>query len=190
MQNRITENLDYGIPGEFGKTNLRRVDAVEAAADIVMGGPAGRSSAGKIGPKDASTYTTFAGVFVTTHQHISVGTPAGGPLAPTLKVKAGTVVGLCSMGDVYLDIPVSVTAQADATAAKAAIKALTFKAGDKIYVTSAGAYTTVAASNTLVGVVIEDRSCAEIADSDIVVTDGSDSKKNATASIVVMVRIG
>ena len=96
MQNRITENLDYGIPGEFGKTNLRRVDAVEVAADIVMGGPAGRSSAGKIGPKDASTYTTFAGVFVTTHQHISVGTPAGA-LAPTLKVKAGTVVGLCSM---------------------------------------------------------------------------------------------
>lgn len=189
MQNRITENLDYGIPGEFGKTNLRRVDAVEVAADIVMGGPAGRSSAGKIGPKDASTYTTFAGVFVTTHQHISVGTPAGA-LAPTLTVKAGTVVGLCSMGDVYLDIPVSVTAQTDATAAKAAIKALTFKAGDKIYVTSAGAYTTVAASNTLVGVVIEDRSCAEIADSDIVVTDGSDSKKNATASIVVMVRIG
>lgn len=189
MQNRITENLDYGIPGEFGKTNLRRVDAVEAAADIVMGGPAGRSSAGKIGPKDASTYTTFAGVFVTTHQHISVGTPAGA-LAPTLKVKAGTVVGLCSMGDVYLDIPVSVTAQTDAATAKAAIKALTFKAGDKIYVTSAGAYTTVAASNTLVGEVIEDRSCAEIADSDIVVTDGSDSKKNAAASIVVMVRIG
>ena len=189
MQNRITENLDYGIPGEFGKTNLRRVDAVEVAADIVMGGPAGRSSAGKIGPKDASTYTTFAGVFVTTHQHISVGTPAGA-LAPTLKVKAGTVVGLCSMGDVYLDIPVSVTAQTDATAAKAAIKALTFKAGDKIYVTSAGAYTTVAASNTLVGAVIEDRSCAEIADSDIVVTDGSASNKDATASIVVMVRIG
>lgn len=189
MQNRITENLDYGIPGEFGKTNLRRVDAVEVAADIVMGGPAGRSSAGKIGPKDASTYTTFAGVFVTTHQHISVGTPAGA-LAPTLTVKAGTVVGLCSMGDVYLDIPVSVTAQTDAAAAKAAIKALAFKAGDKIYVTSAGAYTTVAASNTLVGEVIEDRSCAEIADSDIVVTDGSDSKKNAAASIVVMVRIG
>ena len=189
MQNRITENLDYGIPGEFGKTNLRRVDAVEVAADIVMGGPAGRSSAGKIGPKDASTYTTFAGVFVTTHQHISVGTPAGA-LAPTLTVKAGTVVGLCSMGDVYLDIPVSVTAQTDAAAAKAAIKALAFKAGDKIYVTSAGAYTTVAASNTLVGVVIEDRSCAEIADSDIVVTDGSESKKDAAASIVVMVRIG
>ena len=189
MQNRITENLDYGIPGEFGKTNLRRVDAVEVAADIVMGGPAGRSSAGKIGPKDASTYTTFAGVFVTTHQHISVGTPAGA-LAPTLTVKAGTVVGLCSMGDVYLDIPVSVTAQTDATAAKAAIKALAFKAGDKIYVTSAGAYTTVAASNTLVGEVIEDRSCAEIADSDIVVTDGDNSKKNAAASIVVMVRIG
>ena len=189
MQNRITENLDYGIPGEFGKTNLRRVDAVEVAADIVMGGPAGRSSAGKIGPKDASTYTTFAGVFVTTHQHISVGTPAGA-LAPTLTVKAGTVVGLCSMGDVYLDIPVSVTAQTDAATAKAAIKALTFKAGDKIYVTSAGAYTTVAASNTLVGEVIEDRSCAEIADSDIVVTDGSDTKKNAAASIVVMVRIG
>ena len=189
MQNRITENLDYGIPGEFGKTNLRRVDAVEVAADIVMGGPAGRSSAGKIGPKDASTYTTFAGVFVTTHQHISVGTPAGA-LAPTLTVKAGTVVGLCSMGDVYLDIPVSVTAQNDAAAAKAAIKALAFKAGDKIYVTSAGAYTTVAASNTLVGEVIEDRSCAEIADSDIVVTDASDSKKNAAASIVVMVRIG
>lgn len=189
MQNRITENLDYGIPGEFGKTNLRRVDAVEAAADIVMGGPAGRSSAGKIGPKDASTYTTFAGVFVTTHQHISVGTPAGA-LAPTLKVKAGTVVGLCSMGDVYLDIPVSVTAQTDAATAKAAIKALTFKAGDKIYVTSAGAYTTVANSNTLVGEVIEDRSCAEIADSDIVVTDGDNSKKNAAASIVVMVRIG
>ena len=189
MQNRITENLDYGIPGEFGKTNLRRVDAVEVAADIVMGGPAGRSSAGKIGPKDASTYTTFAGVFVSTHQHISVGTPAGA-LAPTLTVKAGTVVGLCSMGDVYLDIPVSVTAQNDATAAKAAIKALAFKAGDKIYVTSAGAYTTTAASNTLVGEVIEDRSCAEIADSDIVVTDGSDSKKNAAASIVVMVRIG
>ena len=189
MQNRITENLDYGIPGEFGKTNLRRVDAVEVAADIVMGGPAGRSSAGKIGPKDASTYTTFAGVFVTTHQHISVGTPAGA-LAPTLTVKAGTVVGLCSMGDVYLDIPVSVTAQNDAATAKAAIKALAFKAGDKIYVTSAGAYTTVAASNTLVGEVIEDRSCAEIADGDIVVTDGSDSKKNAAASIVVMVRIG
>ena len=189
MQNRITENLDYGIPGEFGKTNLRRVDAVEAAADIVMGGPAGRSSAGKIGPKDASTYTTFAGVFVTTHQHISVGTPAGA-LAPTLKVKAGTVVGLCSMGDVYLDIPVSVTGKTDAAAAKAAIKALGFKAGDKIYVTSAGAYTTVAASNTLVGAVIEDRSCAEIADGDIVVTDGDSSKKNATASIVVMVRIG
>ena len=189
MQNRITENLDYGIPGEFGKTNLRRVDAVEVAADIVMGGPAGRSSAGKIGPKDASTYTTFAGVFVTTHQHISVGTPAGA-LAPTLKVKAGTVVGLCSMGDVYLDIPVSVTDQTGAAAAKAAIKALTFKAGDKIYVTSAGAYTTVAASNTLVGAVIEDRSCAEIADSDIVVTDGDSSKKNAAASIVVMVRIG
>ena len=189
MQNRITENLDYGIPGEFGKTNLRRVDAVEVAADIVMGGPAGRSSAGKIGPKDASTYTTFAGVFVTTHQHISVGTPAGA-LAPTLTVKAGTVVGLCSMGDVYLDIPVSVTAQTDAATAKAAIKALAFKAGDKIYVTSAGAYTTVAASNTLVGEVIEDRSCAEIADSDIVVTDGSDTKKNAAASIVVMVRIG
>ena len=189
MQNRITENLDYGIPGEFGKTNLRRVDAVEVAADIVMGGPAGRSSAGKIGPKDASTYTTFAGVFVTTHQHISVGTPAGA-LAPTLTVKAGTVVGLCSMGDVYLDIPVSVTAQTDAATAKAAIKALAFKAGDKIYMTSAGAYTTVAASNTLVGEVIEDRSCAEIADSDIVVTDGSDSKKDAAASIVVMVRIG
>ena len=189
MQNRITENLDYGIPGEFGKTNLRRVDAVEVAADIVMGGPAGRSSAGKIGPKDASTYTTFAGVFVTTHQHISVGTPAGA-LAPTLTVKAGTIVGLCSMGDVYLDIPVSVTAQTDATAAKAAIKALAFKAGDKIYVTSAGAYTTVAASNTLVGEVIEDRSCAEIADSDIVVTDGSENKKDAAASIVVMVRIG
>ena len=189
MQNRITENLDYGIPGEFGKTNLRRVDAVEVAADIVMGGPAGRSSAGKIGPKDASTYTTFAGVFVTTHQHISVGTPAGA-LAPTLKVKAGTVVGLCSMGDVYLDIPVSVTAQTDAATAKAAIKALTFKAGDKIYVTSAGAYTTAAASNTLVGTVIEDRSCAEIADSDIVVTDGSGSNKDAAASIVVMVRIG
>ena len=190
MQNRITENLDYGIPGEFGKTNLRRVDAVEAAADIVMGGPAGRSSAGKIGPKDASTYTTFAGVFVTTHQHISVGTPAGA-LAPTLKVKAGTVVGLCSMGDVYLDIPVSVTAQTDAATAKAAIKALTFKAGDKIYVTSAGAYTTVEASNTLVGKVIEARSCAEIADSDITVTDStSDSKKDAAASIVVMVRIG
>ena len=189
MQNRITENLDYGIPGEFGKTNLRRVDAVEVAADIVMGGPAGRSSAGKIGPKDASTYTTFAGVFVTTHQHISVGTPAGA-LAPTLKVKAGTVVGLCSMGDVYLDIPVSVTAQTDAAAAKAAIKALTFKAGDKIYVTSAGAYTTVETSNTLVGAVIEDRSCAEIADSDIVVTDGSSNKKDAAASIVVMVRIG
>lgn len=189
MQNRITENLDYGIPGEFGKTNLRRVDAVEVAADIVMGGPAGRSSAGKIGPKDASTYTTFAGVFVTTHQHISVGTPAGA-LAPTLTVKAGTVVGLCSMGDVYLDIPVSVTAQTDAATAKAAIKALAFKAGDKIYVTSAGAYTTVAASNTLVGEVIEARSCAEIADSDIVVTDGDNSKKNAAASIVVMVRIG
>ena len=189
MQNRITENLDYGIPGEFGKTNLRRVDAVEVAADIVMGGPAGRSSAGKIGPKDASTYTTFAGVFVTTHQHISVGTPAGA-LAPTLTVKAGTVVGLCSMGDVYLDIPVSVTAQTDAATAKAAIKALAFKAGDKIYVTSAGAYTTAAASNTLVGEVIEARSCAEIADSDIVVTDGSENKKDAAASIVVMVRIG
>ena len=189
MQKRITESLDYGIPGEFGKTNLRRVDAVEVSSDIVMGGPAGRAATGKIGQKDASTYTTFAGVFVSTHQHISFGTPDGA-LAPTLTVKAGTVVGLCSMGDVYLDIPVSVTAQADAATAKAAIKALTFKAGDKIYVTSAGAYTTAAASNTLVGVVIEERSCAEIADRDIVVTDGSDSKKNASASIVVMVRIG
>lgn len=190
MQKRITESLDYGIPGEFGKTNLRRVDAVEVSSDIVMGGPAGRAATGKIGQKDVSTYTTFAGVFVSTHQHISVGTPDGGPLAPTLKVKAGTVVGLCSMGDVYLDIPVSVAGKTDAAAAKAAIKALAFKAGDKIYVTSAGAYTTVAASNTLVGAVIEDRSCSEIADSDIVVTDGSDSKKDAAASIVVMVRIG
>lgn len=189
MQKRITESLDYGIPGEFGKTNLRRVDAVEVSSDIVMGGPAGRAATGKIGQKDASTYTTFAGVFVSTHQHISAGT-SDGALAPTLTVKAGTVVGLCSMGDVYLDIPVSVTGKTDAAAAKAAIKALTFKAGDKIYVTSAGAYTTAAASNTLVGVVIEDRSCAEIADSDIVVTDGSDSKKDASASIVVMVRIG
>ena len=189
MQNRITESLDYGIPGEFGKTNLRRVDAVEVSSDIVMGGPAGRAATGKIGQKDASTYTTFAGVFVSTHQHISVGT-SDGDLAPTLTVKAGTVVGLCSMGDVYLDIPVSVTAQNDATAAEAAVKARACKAGDKIYVTAAGAYTTAAASNTLVGVVIEDRSCAEIADSDIVVTDGSNSKKDASASSVVMVRIG
>lgn len=190
MQNRITENLDYGIPGEFGKTNLRRVDAVEVAADIVMGGPAGRASTGKIGPKNAATYTTFAGVFVSTHQHISVGTSSGA-LAPTLTVKAGTVVGLCTKGDVYLDIPVAVTAKDDAAAAKAAIKALGFKAGDKIYVTGAGAYTTVSTGNTLVGEVVEARSCAEIADSDITVTDSTTSgKKDAAASIVVMVKIG
>lgn len=192
MQTRITELLDYGIPGEFGKTNPCRVDSAVIAADVVMGGPIGRKSDGSVGPY-GSTYSTYLGVGVSTHQHVSYGV-GGVALAPTLSVKAGATIGIVTMGDVYMSVPLEVTPAdtyfASEAAAKAAMREVVVKAGDGIYVTSAGVLTTSSGGNTLVGKVIETRDCSELADSDITLTGSSTTVTKAAASLTVMVRIG
>ena len=196
MQTRSTERLDYGIPGEFGTTNPRRVNPTVTSADVVMGGPIGRKSDGTVGPYGA-TYSTYLGVGVTTHQHVSYGTVEG-TLAPTLTVKSGDTIGVVTMGDVYITLPLSVAPESPATtfateaAARAAMRTVKVPAGTAVYVTSAGAYTLTSTDNTLVGYVVENRDCAgdELADSDITMTMSSTDIVGATASLTVMVRIG
>ena len=111
-----------------------------------MGGAAGKSAAGKIGAMDGTTYTTFCGVFVSTHQKVQTNLVGADP---TLTIPAGTGVGLTERGEVFILVPEGETSG--------------FAIGAKIYVTAAGVYTATAGSNTLVGTCVKAGAKGEVA---------------------------
>lgn len=146
MQSVINKFPAVGIPGEFFSGRPRYVYAVDAATDVTLGGAAGKSSTGAIGALSGTTYTTYCGVFVSTHQKVQANLVGANP---TLAVPKGSEVGLAERGEVFILVPEGETSG--------------FAVGAKIYVTSAGVYTATAGSNTLVGTCVKAGAKGEVA---------------------------
>lgn len=146
MQSVINKFPAVGIPGEFFTGRPRYVYAVDAATAVKLGGAAGKSATGKIGAMDGTTYTTFCGVFVSTHQKVQFNLVGADP---TLTIPAGSEVGLAERGEVFILVPAGETSG--------------FAIGAKIYVTSAGVYTATASGNTLVGTCVKAGAKGEVA---------------------------
>lgn len=213
MQKRITEFLDVGIPGEFAKgavTRVRRTDEyiVNTAVDY---GKVAAVKGGEVAPVGTSNFTAVAGIVVSTHQGVSRGT-TDGALVPTMKAKAGDVVAICTIGDVYVEIPLSVTASAISgkdtkaeaeaaakaaldTAVKAALASLV--RGTQIYyVTATGAITTSSSSATALGkVCIEPSEFGDITYTITAVQDAESTKWGvaspaASSSAIAAITLG
>lgn len=138
MQKSINVAQAFGLVGEVYDLTPRRVDAVEVATAVTIGGTAGRSSAGAVGAMDNSTYTTFAGIFVRPHESVNYGTvesTTAYPLKASLVQPAGATVQVCSMGRVIVEFTLAANSESNAAAA-------TLADGTTIYVTPAGALTT------------------------------------------------
>lgn len=144
MQTKINVAQAFGVPGALFDLTPRRVDAVEVATAVTIGGVAGvNTTTGAVGAMDSSTYTKFAGIFVRPHEAVNYG--AGGvALAASLAQPAGATVQVCSMGRVIVNFTLTSTTEAGAAA-------LTVADGADIYVTAAGALTTTSTNNTLIG---------------------------------------
>lgn len=137
MQTTVNVAQAFGLVGEMYDTTPRRVDAYEVAGSgAVMGGVAGFNASGKVGKMDATTYTKFAGIFVRPHEMVNYGAD-GNPLAASIAIAEGVTAQVCSMGDVVV---IANDAWTD---------------GASVYVTSAGAFTLTAGSNTLIGKVLK-----------------------------------
>lgn len=113
MQTKINVAQAFGVPGAIYDLTPRRVDAVELAYAAFIGGLAGQTAAGAVGPLN-STYSTFKGVFVRPHEAVNYGT-SDGALKASLEQPAGATVQLCSMGRVIVELEMSAT-QTTATA--------------------------------------------------------------------------
>lgn len=137
MQTTVNVKQAFGIAGEVYDLTPYRVDARIVAAPATFGKPAGMSTTGTFADMASTTYTKFVGIFVRPKEEVSFGTAAGGPLAATLTVPAGRAVQIMSMGRVVVDKPNEA-----------------WKENDAVYVTAAGAFTTTAGSNTLIGKVV------------------------------------
>lgn len=151
MQTSINVAQAFGLVGSFYDLTPFRVDAVEVATAVNIGGVAGRKSTGEIGAMDSSTYTAFAGIFVRPHEAVNYGAVESGasvPLKASLAQPAGATVQVCSMGRVVVAFTLSANSEANANAA-------TLADGTPIYVTSAGVLTADSTDNTLVGKVIK-----------------------------------
>lgn len=143
MQTQINVAQAFGMAGEMYDLTPRRVDAVEVDTDVTIGNTAGISADGKIGAKDATTYTTFAGIFVRPKESINYG-GSDGALSPSMEVPAGCTVQVCSMGRVKIVAP------SDAVA------------GAPIYVYPEGGYTLTTGGTTEIGKVIVGGKSGEI----------------------------
>lgn len=141
MQTKINVKQAFGLVGEMYDLTPYRVDAKQVAAEATFGHAAGRSSTGTYADMASTTYTTFAGIFVRPKEAVSYGGTTGTDkaLAATMTQPAGASVQICSMGRVNILYTNGTTAIVE---------------GTKIYVTTAGAFTTTATNNTLVGTVV------------------------------------
>ena len=146
MQSVINKFPAVGIPGEFFSGRPRYVYAVDNATDVKLGGAAGKKADGTIGAMDATTYTTYCGVFVSPHQKVQANLVGADP---TLTIPARIGVGLADRGEVFILVPEGETSG--------------FAIGAKIYVTSAGVYTATASGNTLVGTCVKAGAKGEVA---------------------------
>ena len=213
MQKRITEFLDVSIPGEFAKgavTRVRRADeyVVNTAVDY---GKVAAVKGGEVAPVGTSDFTAVAGIVMSTHQGVSRGT-IDGALVPTMKAKAGDVVDVCTIGDVYVELPLAITASAvsgkdtEAEAVAAAKSALDAAAktaiaaivrGTQIYYSNAnGAITTNSSSATALGkVCVENNNMPELTYTVAAAKDDSSQKWGvaspaASGSIVIGITLG
>lgn len=213
MQKRITEFLDVGIPGEFAKgavTRVRRVDEYIVNTAVTYGKVAAVKG-NEIAPVGTGSFTAKAGIVVSPHQGVSYGT-SDGALVPTMKAKPGQVVALCTIGDVYVSIPLSVTAsaisgknsKAEAEAAakdaldaaiKTAIDGLV-RGTDVYYANANGEITTSSSSATALGkICIEPTHAGEAAYTITAAKDDSSSKwgvasPSASTEVIVAITIG
>lgn len=146
MQSVINKFPAVGIPGEFFSGRPRYVYSVDNATAVKLGGAAGKKADGTIGAMDATTYTTYCGVFVSPHQKVQANLVGADP---TLTIPARIGVGLTERGEVFILVPEGETSG--------------FAIGAKIYVTSAGVYTATASGNTLVGTCVKAGAKGEVA---------------------------
>lgn len=141
MQTSINVKQALGLVGEVYQLTPWVVDARQMNTTVSFGNPIGVAANGSFGAMDATTYTTFAGIAVRPHEHVSYGT-SNSPLAATISVPAGEVVSVLSKGRIIINFD----------------NQNTLAVGDKIYVTAAGTYTTAVTTsnvaNTLVGTVV------------------------------------
>lgn len=140
FQSVVNVKQAFGIVGEIYELTPYIVDAKNVSADVEIGMPVGRSSDGKFGKMDNTTYTNFVGIAVRGKEHIhySVGTSTDAALKATMVVPAGTTVSVASMGRICIALPSGVNASE----------------GADLYVTPAGAYSATASGNTKIGKVI------------------------------------
>lgn len=130
FQSTVSLEQGFGVAGEvFDNGPFRSQPFIivsDDAADNVFGRAftitaEGKAEAGKDGTQ------VFGGILINPKEHASVGTVAGGPLAPTLTLPNNTVGELLSEGSVIVSLPA------------------TANIGDLVYFTNAtGALTTTA----------------------------------------------
>lgn len=110
FQSAIASNLGFGVVGEIifdGPSRVQPGVVKGTAANIVVGRAFTRDPAdGQFSPGGGGL--VFGGILCNPKALASYGTSAGGPLAPTLTVPAGTVCEFMTMG--YLCVALSTAA--------------------------------------------------------------------------------
>lgn len=105
FQSAIALNQGFGVAGEIvfeGPTRAKPGVVKGTAANIVVGRAFTIDAAdGQYSPGGTGT---FGGILANPKALQSVGTTAGGPLAPTLTVPAGTVCEFVMMGEILVSL--------------------------------------------------------------------------------------
>ena len=105
FQSTVALNQGFGVPGEIAfEGPLRATPGVVkgTAANIVVGRAFTIDSAdGQYSPGGTGV---FGGILANPKALQSIGTSAGGPLAPTLTVPAGTVCDFVTMGTIVVSL--------------------------------------------------------------------------------------
>ena len=110
FQTGVTADMGFGVVGEVFDDGPRRAQPFTLTSDDAANNIFGRAfsvvsegvaKAGKTGS------LVFAGILINPKEHVSLGTLAGGSLAPTLTLPNGTIGSLMSEGSVIVSLPAS-----------------------------------------------------------------------------------
>lgn len=109
FQSTVNINQGFGVVGEIAFDGPTRAQpgvtkaGTATAADIVIGRAFTIDAAdGQFQPGGTGV---FGGILANPKTYASIGTQAGGPLAPTLTLPAGTVGEFVTMGEIIVALP-------------------------------------------------------------------------------------